>query len=109
MHPDSHSLLQATRDRPSDPPPSLVSSGNSSSPCTPVKNIKRNINRDSSQITNSDDGKYWDAWSKKTLDTARAQDIAEVLSTECSPLTPDKVLLFEEKNKLMCSIFATTL
>ena len=81
MNPDPHSLLEATKNLPSNPPPGFNASCNSSSTCTPVDTFNRSIKRDSSQFTNFKYGKYWDTCLRKTLATDRAYDVAEVLNT----------------------------
>ena len=44
-----------------------------------------------------------------TLDTARAQDVAEVLNPDYRAVTGDDVALFKEKQKFMHAVFDKTL
>ena len=48
-------------------------------------------------------------WRRSTLDTARVQDAAEVLSPDCHATTTDGIAIFKENQKLMRGVFSEVL
>ena len=82
--------LESTVDITSNPTPGFAgSSGSSLHQLTLVESFKRSIKRDSSQFTNFKEVKCWDNWRRKTLITARSQDVDKVLDLDYTPLTHD--------------------
>ena len=68
-----------------------------------VESFKKYIKREAILFTTFKEGKHWDAWHRKTLVTARAHDIAEVLNPDYRPVTEDEINLLE-KSKNPCAL-----
>ena len=103
-------MLESTKDINYNPPPGLAgSSGISSHQLTFVESFKRIIKRYSSQFASFKERKYWNAWRRNSLATARAQDMDKVLYLDYTPLTQEEMNLFSEKQKFVHSVFSTTL
>ena len=96
-HPDDITLISSTCDMTTTPPTNTVLEHNFKAVYSPVSVLKNSIKRDASIFNTFKEGKYWDTWRRKTLATARAQDIAEVLNPDCHHVTADDVNLFKEK------------
>ena len=82
-------MLQYSGDLSTNPLPRLAGSsglsgslGRRSQQLTPVESFKHSIKGDSIHFSNFKEGKYWDAWRRNTLATARAQDAYSVLKTD---------------------------
>ena len=104
-HPDDIALISLTGDITIAPPPKTGLVCNFKFAYSPADFFKKCIKRDASLFTNFKEGKYWDAWSRNALATARAQDATEALNPDYSPVTAYEVNLFKEKQKFMHAVF----
>ena len=87
------------------PPP--VSSATKSR--DPLAEFKKGVKRDASLFPTLKDEKQWDQWRRSTVATGRAQGVEDIFNPSHTPLTPDDVALFAEKNKCVHSVFECTL
>ena len=96
-HPDDIALISSTGEITNAPPANAGLSNNFKVTCSPASSFKKSIKRDASLFTTFKERKYWDAWPRNALATARAQDVAEVLNSDYLAATNDDVNLLKEK------------
>ena len=94
-HADAIALISSMWDITAKPPTNTGLVDNFKVNYSLADSFKNSIKRDSGIFTTFKEGKYWDAWRKKTLATSRAQDAVEVINSDHLSATDDDVNFFK--------------
>ena len=108
-HPHAIELIRSTCDITTAPPANTGLTDNFKVAHSPAYSLKKSIMWDASLFTTFKEVKNWGTWRRNELDTARVQDLSEMLNPNHRAVTNYHVNLFKENQKLMCAVCDKTL
>ena len=69
-----------------------------------AQQFRKSIKRDPSTFGVLKTGRQFKNWHRTLLATAAAQDVSEILDPNYTPISPDEIELFKEKQKYMYQV-----
>ena len=82
-------------------PPSVYTNNTN---LTMAQQFRKSIKRDPSTFGVLKTGRQFKNWHRTLLATAAAQDVSEILDSNYTPISPDEIELFKEKQKYMYQV-----
>jgi hypothetical protein len=76
---------------------------------TELATFRKGIKRDASLFPVMNQDSLWDSWNRSIVSIARAQAVEQVLDSTYVPVLLEEIVLFNEKQKYLYSVFERTL